>query len=86
MVNFRLRALLAGTSLEMRTEFGFTSLLNLNSGEQTFLGAYSKVMDASTHTQTMYVNTYDYICSLYICTPYVWMIYVCICVCMYKDV
>ncbi|CAE7703906.1 unnamed protein product, partial [Symbiodinium necroappetens] len=35
MVNFRLRALLAGTSLEMRTEFGFTSLLNLNSGEQT---------------------------------------------------
>ncbi|CAE7256975.1 unnamed protein product [Symbiodinium sp. CCMP2592] len=33
MVNFRLRALLAGTSLEMRAEFGFTDLLK--SGEQT---------------------------------------------------
>ncbi|CAE7222600.1 unnamed protein product, partial [Symbiodinium sp. CCMP2456] len=33
MLNFRLRALLAGTSLEMRTEFGFTPLFK--SGEQT---------------------------------------------------
>ncbi|CAE7779426.1 unnamed protein product [Symbiodinium microadriaticum] len=45
MVNFRLRALLAGTSLEMRTEFGFTSLLNLNSGEQIAIISIVELVD-----------------------------------------
>ena len=88
MVNFQLKALLDGTSLEMRTQLGFAD--RFKSEEKKFLGLYSKGLSVLPGCACMPVCLYStcvFVC-ICICTVHRYVhaylsMYVCMYVCIY---